>query len=180
MTEPATLVAAIADAEVVAVERTEICGTRHAVAVRALRRIPEAAVPEAVSLLRRAGARPVGPPVAIFRQRTAAEFQVTVGCPVRTPVSAQAGIVADELPGGHAVQAIHLGPYETLPSTYDRLAEWLTGHRFPPPSLMWEEYVVGPDDAEDPGQWRTRIVLPLPASFRPEPECRPHGVRSHA
>ena len=69
----------------------------------------------------------------------------------------------EQLPGGRAVQVLHYGSRGTLLSTYDRLNEWLVAHRVPRVALMWEEYLVGPDTVADPGAWRTRIVVPLPA-----------------
>jgi hypothetical protein len=93
---------------------------------------------------------------------TAGTFDVTAGYPTAKPLKIGSPFTGERLPGGRIVHVLHLGPWSTLLSTYDRLSEWLVAHRLSLVPLMWEEYLVGPDTVADPAAWRTRIVVPLP------------------
>jgi effector-binding domain-containing protein len=86
-------------------------------------------------------------------------FEVTVGFPV-TGLPTTGTLTGMRLPAGCAVQALHVGSYATLPEIYRLLSEWFAGRHLPPPALMWEEYLVGPD-AESEAGCLTRVVFPL-------------------
>jgi len=43
---------------------------------------------------------------------------------------------------------------------YERLGDWFTHRHLRPPALMWEEYLVGPDQGGEAG-CLTRVVVPL-------------------
>jgi effector-binding domain-containing protein len=86
---------------------------------------------------------------------------MTIAYSTAEPLVIGKPFVAARVPGGRVVQALHLGSWQTLLSTYDRLSDWLGAHRVLRVPLMWEEYLVGPDLADDPAVWQTRVVVPL-------------------
>jgi effector-binding domain-containing protein len=111
--------------------------------------------------LSKQGSFPAGAPIALYHGAPTATIDVTAGFPAAHPVTPTSTVVVATLPGGSAVETIHVGPYDTLADTYDRLAAWMTEHALTPADDMWEEYLVGPDAESDPAKWRTRIVFPL-------------------
>jgi effector-binding domain-containing protein len=153
---------AVCDAEVVGRESVHLIGIRDTVALKALHSYPLQTLPVIAAVLRHNEVWPAGPATALFRPREAGAFEVTAGYPTATRLELGQPFTCDRLPAGPAVQAMHVGPWDTLLSTYDRLNEWLAVHRVPFVPLMWEEYVVGPELVADPTTWRTRIVVPLP------------------
>ena len=111
--------------------------------------------------LKEAGAAPTGPPRAVYRDVTAETADVTAGFPVASPVSTVGETEVVALPAGEAIEATHEGPYDTLTQTYEQLMTYVAEQRLTPASVVWEEYLVGPDTEPDPQKWRTRIVFPL-------------------
>ena len=113
-----------------------------------------------VGELARAGTRPIGPPVTVYRNERAGHFDVTVGFPVAEAPAFTDAFVREVLPGGPAVRALHVGSYETLSQTYAGLSHWFNQRRLWPPDMMWEEYLAGPGSVAE-SEYRTRIVYPL-------------------
>lgn len=146
--------------ETVTLEPRTVVGLRQRVAVDELSAFFARAIPAVAGELARAGIRPDGAPVALYRHEQGHHFDVTVGFPVHEVPAATETLVREELPGGRAVRAVHVGSYETLPATYSELSHWFAEHRQAPPDTMWEEYLVGPGGADETA-CRTRIVYPL-------------------
>jgi len=150
------------DAEIVVNEQVEIVGTRERLRVADVHEWTRRTLPIVAARLADTGIRPTGAPVAVLRAREDGSFEVTAGYPVANlPYGSRWD--HDTLPAGTAVQALHRGDYDSLLATYDRVFEWLVGHGHTPSSLMWEQYVVGPQAAEAPDSWRTIVACPLAA-----------------
>lgn len=145
--------------EVVLRART-VVGVRDRVAATDLAAFLGRAIPAVAAELAELGAVPAGPPIAVYRHETAQTFEATVGFPVVGQPPAWHTLVVEHLPAGPAVQAEHVGPYETLPATYAALNDWFTAHKRVPPDTMWEEYLTGPGSTDESG-YRTRVVYPL-------------------
>jgi effector-binding domain-containing protein len=104
-----------------------------------------------------------GPPVTVYRVLSGDEFEVEAGFPVATEITADGAVVPGQLPGGPAVEAVHIGPYETLASTYREIQEWTRQQGLHPAPLMWESYLTDPEDPAHRHQDgpRTLVVQPL-------------------
>lgn len=146
-------------AEVTLSPRT-IVGRRERVRIADLADFFGRALSMVAAELARDGIEPVGPPVAVYRQEIRHTFEVTVGFPV-TRLPDTDALVRMRLPVGRAVQAVHTGPYATLPETYELISDWFAQRRLRPPGVMWEEYLASPD-ASGEAHCLTRVVYPLP------------------
>lgn len=113
------------------------------------------------SELGRQGAAPAGPAIAMYNGMPTDIIDVTAGFPVVQPVESSPDAVVVTLPGGPAIEAIHIGPYETMSQTYTELMSCVAEQKLATSETMWEEYLVGPDIEPDPAKWQTRIVFPL-------------------
>jgi len=66
---------------------------------------------------------PIGPGFAIYDGEVTATFDLTIGFPVAGPPQAvPADVEYASFPAGEALLLSHLGPYDTLPAAWDRLA----------------------------------------------------------
>lgn len=146
--------------ETITLEPRVLAGQRQRVAVSELSDFFARAIPAVAGELARAGVYPIGPPIAVYRHEQGHRFDVTVGFPVGEVPEFFGALVREVLPGGPAVRAVHVGPYETLPAAYGELSQWFAQRKLKVPELMWEEYLVGPG-AADESAYRTEIVYPL-------------------
>lgn len=113
------------------------------------------------AVLGAAGIPIVGAPIAIYTGEPSDTVEVTAGFPVAAGTEAPAGLVLETVPAGEAAVAVHEGSYDSLGTTYGVLTEWFEQNHLGRAPVMWEEYLVGPDGAADPAEWRTRIVFPI-------------------
>jgi effector-binding domain-containing protein len=130
--------------------------------------VPVAALPraigEAIGEIERgmaeAGVGIAGPP---FTRYLAFEPLIVaeVGCPVRRPAPHVGRVYPGRLPGGRAASIVHVGPYEGLEATHDRLQAWIADVGATATGPMWEVYWSDPDAEPDPATWRTEILVPL-------------------
>lgn len=121
----------------------------------------EQAFSAAASAAEAAGVEIIGPPFGFYPEMPTDTVAVEAGFPVSAPVEAAGDVHALVLPGGRAVQAMHIGPYETMEKTYVDLQAWMSEQRLRPARGMWECYLSDPRSEPDPTTWRTRIVWPL-------------------
>ncbi|MFI7542457.1 GyrI-like domain-containing protein [Actinoplanes sp. NPDC049599] len=147
--------------ERVTLEPRTILGLRQRVGLDEMSGFFARAIPAVAGELARAGTHPAGPPVAVYRHEQDHHFDVTVGFPVTEEPPSTDALVREVLPGGPAVRAVHVGPYETLTQAYAGLGNWFTQRKLHPPTVMWEEYLAGPG-AVNETEYRTRVVYPLP------------------
>ena len=146
--------------EMTTLEPCVIVGLRQRVELSEMGDFFARAIPTVTGELARAGTRPTGAPVAVYRHEQAHHFDVTVGFPVAEAPASTAALVREVLPGGPAARAVHVGSYETLSATYAELSRWFTERKLAPPDVMWEEYLVR-SGAGDETEYRTRVVYPL-------------------
>ena len=62
------------------------------------------------------------------------------------------------LPGGRAVKATHIGPYDEIGAAWERTTAWMGEHGLEGAGPPWEAYLTGPDE---PGPPVTEIFWPI-------------------
>ena len=141
---------------------------QHAVAMRAdvpMAKLPqffEKAYTAVVAAVEQAGAEIAGPPFGYYPvMPTDGMVSIEAGFPVSEPVAVSGEVHDLVLPGGRAVVAWHIGPYERMEETYDALQAWMARSQLEPASAMWECYLSDPVVEPDPSTWRTKIVWPI-------------------
>ncbi|MGV1007971.1 MAG: GyrI-like domain-containing protein [Dermatophilaceae bacterium] len=102
-----------------------------------------------------------GPPFGKYYGIPGETVDVEAGFPVAGTVSDGEGVVAGTLPAARVVQAVHVGPYDTLPDTYREVERWVDERQLRTQEVMWESYLTDPGQQPDPSQWQTMIVVPL-------------------
>jgi effector-binding domain-containing protein len=126
-------------------------------------------LPAVAARLAELGASGGGPPYGRYHEFGPEQVDVEIGIPTAGPVEAlrplaetePGEIGASELPGGAAAVTLHVGPYETLRESYERVEAWSgeQGRAFG--GGPWESYVDDPGEVSDVSRLRTEIYWPL-------------------
>ena len=152
--------AEIHDPEVVTLEPQPVALLRETVRMDALTDFFDRAFHAVARTAGAQGMAPAGPPLGVYFGMPGETVDVGAGFPTHIPVTPDAGVTPETLPGGRAVQVLHVGSYGALQATYGRLMAWVAEQGLTPGPLMWETYLTEPDDS-DPEATQTLIVWPL-------------------
>lgn len=132
---------------------------REAVAMDALPEFFGRAFAAADAALEAQHVPPAGPPFAHYLSKPTETVDVEAGFPVATTVTSGNGVQPSTLPAGRAVQATHVGSYETIGTTYEAVMQWMSQEGLKASEDMWECYLTEP--SADPATQRTLIVWPV-------------------
>ncbi len=102
-----------------------------------------------------------GPPFSLYRSVTGEMVDVEVGFPVPARTSGEGRVQATVVPGGKAVIATHVGPYESLHETYAGMQAWMASNGVVPAEFMWEQYMTDPQREPDSSKWITQVYWPI-------------------
>jgi effector-binding domain-containing protein len=147
--------------EIVELEPQEAIAVRGDVAIAELPQFFERAFHEAADAAGASGVQIVGPPFGFYPEMPTDTVAVEAGFPVSAPAETHGNAHRFVLPGGRAVQAIHVGPYDTMETTYRALQSWMVEQGLHPSVGMWECYLSDPQAEPDPANWQTRIIWPV-------------------
>ena len=148
------------DPAIVELEPATAAVVRETVSMTALAEFFGRVFPATMAAAQAQGIELSGPPIAIYYGMPTDTVDVAGGFPTAEPVATDAGITSADLPGGRAVQVLHVGPYDTLEQTYGRLMAWIGEQGLTPGDVMWESYLNDPEESETA---ETLIVWPLTA-----------------
>lgn len=116
---------------------------------------------ETMSVLTSQGRQPAGPPFGKYYGMPGAMVDVEAGFPVTEPVTGSGEVRPGTLPGGRIVEAVHVGPYDTMAQTYAAIEKFVAARGWTPSDVMWESYLSDPGAEPDPATWRTLISWPV-------------------
>lgn len=132
-------------------------GIREQVPMGELRGFFSRAFSETMTALQAQGVRPMGPPFGKYYGSPTSVVDVEAGFPVASAITPVGDVVAGTLPGGKVVEAMHVGPYDTMEQTYAEMARHFEESGLTPGPVMWESYLSDPQTEPDPAGWRTLV-----------------------
>lgn len=121
---------------------------------------------EIIVFMGKKGIAPAGAPFAYWHNMNSESmskgiFDMECGFPVGMPVVGEGQIKSSKLPGGKAITAMHIGPYETLVETYEAIQTWIKEKGYQVEEDMWETYLTDPCEVPDKSKWMTEIFWPM-------------------
>lgn len=103
------------------------------------------------------GIEPSGPAFALYHGPPTETADLEVGFPVDRAIGAVDGVEAGSTPGGRVARLVHVGPYDQLGPSWERLGAWITAQGETPAVDLWEVYVTEPTPDADPAGLRTEL-----------------------
>lgn len=147
--------------EIVELEPQEAIAVRGDVAFADLTAFFGAAFGTAAAAAGAAGVQIVGPPFGYYPAMPTDTVAVEAGFPVSAPAEVEGAAHRFVIPGGRAVQVLHVGPYDAMEQTYAELQAWMAEQGIVAAVGMWESYLSDPEAEPDPTTWRTLITWPI-------------------
>jgi effector-binding domain-containing protein len=108
-----------------------------------------------------AGVDIIGPPFGFYPEMPGETVIIEAGFPVSAPIETSGEVHSLVLPGGKAIELIHVGSFEAMAETYAALQTWMEDQGITPASGMWEVYLSDPAVEPDQSKWQTKIVWPI-------------------
>ncbi|GIJ47998.1 hypothetical protein Val02_48840 [Virgisporangium aliadipatigenens] len=120
-------------------------------------------LPAVFGYAQRHGLAIAGPPFARYPEvgmgSLVIEGGVTIAGPA--PTVLDDGIEALHIEAGRAAVAVHRGPYDGLPESYQQIEKWMRDQGLTAAGAPWETYLTDPGERPDPATWETEIVQPV-------------------
>jgi AraC family transcriptional regulator len=149
--------------EVVAAAEQQAAIIREQVPTAELPQFFGRAFGQIMAALQQQGVAPAAEPFALYFGMPGDTVDVAAGIPTAEAVAADGPVQPGVLPGGTVYRALHIGPYDSLESTYHALMEAMAADGARPAQLMWEHYLSDPQREPDPATWRTLVCWPTDA-----------------
>ncbi|MET0426422.1 MAG: AraC family transcriptional regulator [Actinoplanes sp.] len=120
-------------------------------------------LPAVLGYAQQEGLAITGPPFARYPEVGMGALVIEGGVPIAEPPATPLsdGIEALTIPAGRAAVAIHRGPYDSLPESYQEIEKWLRDQQLSAAGAPWETYLTDPGERPDPATWETEIVHPV-------------------
>lgn len=116
---------------------------------------------ELVAATTQAKVQVVGSPFCVYPALNNESMEMICALPVSKDVPAVGKFKVQQLPGGPAVKAIHLGAYEKLVNTHQEIGKYIQVKMLAVNGAPWEVYVTDPMAEKDTARWVTEVYYPV-------------------
>jgi effector-binding domain-containing protein len=138
---------------------------QNAIAIREKVKIPE--IPQTIGRMFeelmpmiQGGVKCVGPPFALYHSWSNGVTDMEVGFPITGKGMSKGRVKPMELPAVKAAVLMHIGPYDKLSESWEKMQEWMKANGHQPAEICWEEYLSDPDDTP-PEKLMTKLFWPI-------------------
>lgn len=111
--------------------------------------------------MQRSGAEFAGPPFSRYHGEKDGMLDFEAGIPISKPLAGEGRVKGGELPAGKVATTVHVGKYEDLKTTHDKLTAWMAAKKLESAGALWESYLTDPGLEPDPKKWRTKVCHPV-------------------
>lgn len=102
-----------------------------------------------------------GAPMFIVHEYKEGSMDAEFAFPIADSVALDTSFHLGFIPGGRALSALHVGPYETTASTWEKLDDYVVKQGFQIRHSPYEAYINDPADLSGPEEYQTLIVYPI-------------------
>lgn len=136
-------------------------GVRERVPLSELMQFFSRAFEHTMKALEAQGIHPSGAPFGKYYGQPGETVDVEAGFPVPLVIASVGDVKPGTLPGGRIVEAVHVGPFDTMERTYAELQRYFSDAHLDVGDVMWESYLTDPEVEPDAAKWRTQICWPV-------------------
>ncbi len=147
--------------ELVRLQETPVASIRRQVDVQNIGMALGEILSQVMTYVTSEGIQITSAPFARYHSFSAAVVDLEAGVPVTRPIEGNETVRPGTLPGGRVLSAWHVGPFDTLTRTHQRLEAWMKEQGLESAGASWELYWTDPGMEPDPSKWRTQILMPV-------------------
>ncbi|MEV5974868.1 GyrI-like domain-containing protein [Streptomyces sp. NPDC051921] len=103
----------------------------------------------------------LSPAFGLYHGASGETLDLEVGFVTDRAVRPEAGVVAGSLPGGRIARLTHVGSFDGLGASWERLGAWMRERGMTAGEDRWETYVTRPSPDTDPRDLRTELNWPV-------------------
>ncbi|QUH02911.1 GyrI-like domain-containing protein [Saccharopolyspora erythraea] len=148
---------AATEPELLVVEPVTTAAIRDVVAMSAIRDFFDNSFSTIAGVLAAQSVAPTGAAFGLYHQPPGDILDIEVGFPTDRAVQPEGPVFVGTLPGGRVARTIHVGGFDGLGSSWERLRDWIQRQGLTPGPVMWEVYLVEPAPDMDPSALRTEL-----------------------
>lgn len=129
----------------------------------AVERLPEVLGPAWGTIMAHAGKTgdaPSDAPFVAYHTFDMTDLDVEIGFTFVRHLEGEGEVQASAIAEGRAAQSIHVGPYQSLRSTYQALEAWMKEQGLEPNGPAYEFYLNDPQDTPEDAL-ETRVLIPV-------------------
>ncbi|PXX71723.1 effector-binding domain-containing protein [Nocardia tenerifensis] len=153
-----------AEPQLVTIDAAATAVVRDVVPVTALRDFFDTSFGALAEAISAQGLTVVGPAFGLYRGDPGDTLDIEVGFPTDRAVQPSGTVTVGSLPGGRVARLLHVGGFDGLTSSWDRLHSWILAQGLDASSQRWEVYVTQPSPEMDPADLRTELNWPVAES----------------
>lgn len=147
--------------ELVTVERATTTVVRGVVPMGELPSFFDSSFRTILEIISAQGVGIVSPALGLYYGPPGETADLEVGFVTDSAVRPQGEVVASSLPSGRVARLVHVGAFDGLGPSWERLWSWMDEQGLAPGPVMWEVYVTEPSPDMDPRELRTELNWPV-------------------
>ena len=139
---------------------------QHTAAIRMTRPVTQIgpamgeAFPKIYHAVVSSGVEPAGEPLARYFDFDEESTTFECAIPVPAPFTASGEVVPSSVGGGEAAFTVHVGPYQTIGQSWEKLMAWIGEQGRAPGGPTWEVYIDDPQETPE-AELKTELYIPL-------------------
>jgi effector-binding domain-containing protein len=107
------------------------------------------------------GVAPTGPWFTHHLKRPDTTFDFEICVPVEEPIQEAGQVEPGVWLSIRVAQTVYHGNYPGLPDAWGEFEVWIASQGLREARDLWERYLINPDSAKNPADWRTELNRPL-------------------
>ncbi len=118
---------------------------------------------ELMTSLEKSKVQMTGAPFCLYPKwdETSKQMEMVCALPVPEGTKLTGKYTVQQLPGGKAVKAVHIGDYNTLEKTHNEIARYIEYKGLEITGAPWEVYVTDPMVEKEATKWITEVYYPV-------------------